>query len=208
MTYAIDPVYVVTDCEFDGPTPGRNSMLSFASVAVTSDGRQVDDFEAVLAPIDGAAPDPDTLAWLKNHPAAYAAATSNPRAAGLVMPEYVNWVRGLPGDPVFASHPLAVDGVWMDFYLRRFTQSRLAEGPWKSARLFRTYGLCIRSFAAGCLAWPLSNCDIHNYPSEWLGDNAHTHRAIDDAKGYACLLARLLRAQRADAGGRAPPPLP
>lgn len=31
-----DPVYIVTDVECDGPTPGLNSMLSFASVAVTA----------------------------------------------------------------------------------------------------------------------------------------------------------------------------
>ena len=33
-----DPVYIVTDIEADGPTPGKNSMLSFASVAVTGAG--------------------------------------------------------------------------------------------------------------------------------------------------------------------------
>ena len=55
----MDPIYVVTDIEADGPTPGRNSMLSFASVAVTAGLEIADDFEAVLAPLEGAAPDPD-----------------------------------------------------------------------------------------------------------------------------------------------------
>ncbi|MCC6468352.1 MAG: hypothetical protein IT563_08520 [Alphaproteobacteria bacterium] len=31
-------VYLVTDIETDGPEPGRNSMLSFASVAVDQAG--------------------------------------------------------------------------------------------------------------------------------------------------------------------------
>jgi hypothetical protein len=30
-------------------------------------------------------------------------------------------------------------------------------------------------------------------PPEWFGDIAHTHRAIDDARGYAHLLGVLLR---------------
>ena len=35
-----DPVYIVTDIECDGPTPGANSMIAFASVAVGADGRE------------------------------------------------------------------------------------------------------------------------------------------------------------------------
>lgn len=37
------PFYVVTDCEFDGPTPGANSMLSFGSVAVSATGSILGD---------------------------------------------------------------------------------------------------------------------------------------------------------------------
>lgn len=55
--------YVVTDIEVDGPWPGANSMRSFASVAVTADGTEEGRFEAVLEPLPGTAPNPDTLAW-------------------------------------------------------------------------------------------------------------------------------------------------
>jgi hypothetical protein len=32
-----------------------------------------------------------------------------------------------------------------------------------------------------------------SYDADWLGNVPHTHRAIDDALGYANVLARLLR---------------
>ena len=34
----MEPIYIVTDGEFDGPVPGRHSLLSFASVAVSAQG--------------------------------------------------------------------------------------------------------------------------------------------------------------------------
>jgi hypothetical protein len=188
-----NPIYVVTDVEIDGPTPGRHSMLSFASVAVGHDGRELDVFEAVLGPLDGAAPDPHTLSWFNTQaPEAYAAATRNPQPPGEVMAAYVEWVRGLPGEPIFAAHPLAFDGVWIDHYLRTFTENRLVEAPWVPTRLFKHPGLCLASFAAGRLGWPVWECSTERYPAEWLGRHAHTHRAIDDARGYAHLLGYLI----------------
>ena len=184
--------YVVTDAEFDGPTPGRNSMLSFASVAVGGNGAVLGEFDAVLQPLAEASPDPYTLAWFKSHPEAFAAAMANPEPAGAVMARFVSWVRDLPGEATFAAHPPALDGPWIDFYLQRFTKTRLTDGPWIEGRLFHTAGLCLRSFAAGRLGWPLSRCHVGNYPAAWLGSHPHSHRAIDDARGYAALLRYLL----------------
>jgi len=42
-----DWVYVVTDIESDGEVPGRNSMMAFASVAVSMNGQVHGEFEAV-----------------------------------------------------------------------------------------------------------------------------------------------------------------
>ena len=84
-----DAVYIVTDIEADGPTPGRNSMIAFASVAVTATGEKKGVFEAVLQPLTGAEPDPDTYAWFQTQPEAWAAATLDPRPADQVMVDYV-----------------------------------------------------------------------------------------------------------------------
>ena len=106
-----EAVYIVTDIEADGPTPGRNSMISFASVAVTAAGEEKGVFEAVLAPLPGAAPDPDTYAWFQTQPQAWAAATRDPRPAEQVMADYVDWIRAFEVGRVFAAFPLAFDGL-------------------------------------------------------------------------------------------------
>lgn len=94
----MEPVYVVTDVEVDGPTPGENSMLSFASVAVDANGHTDDDFQAVLKALEGAKPDPLTKAWFKSQPEALAAATGNPQSPEIVISKYIRWVNSLPGD--------------------------------------------------------------------------------------------------------------
>ena len=92
----MDPVYVVTDVEVDGPTPAENSMLSFASVAVNAKGQEIDHFQAVLNTLEGAKPDPLTMAWFRSQPEALAAATDNPQPPKEVISHYVRWVRSLP----------------------------------------------------------------------------------------------------------------
>lgn len=189
--------YVVTDCEFDGPTPGLNSMLSFGSVAVAADGSNIGEFEAVLEPLDGAVADPDVMGFWLRHPNAWAAATSNPKSASNVIADFVGWVRSFNGQPIFAAHPVSLDGPWLDYYLRRFTGRPLLEGPWIADRLFRHAPLCLMSMVAGGTGREHWHCDAKTYPAEWLGDVEHTHRAIDDARGYANLLSFIIRNCRA-----------
>lgn len=187
------PVYVVTDIEVNGPTPGEHSMLAFASVAVDATGGEIDSFEAVLEPLPGAGEDAITINWFKGFPAAWAAATTDPQPPEAVMQRYADWVRGLPGAAIFAAHPLAFDGAWIDWYLRHFLGIRLLKGPWAGERLFHTAGLCLQAFAAGRTGWDFTACRTEAYPPEWLGHVSHDHISIDDARGYANLLRHLLR---------------
>lgn len=85
-----------------------------------------------------------------------------------------------------------MDGPWLDHYLRRFAGIRLLKGPWQGQRLFYHGGLCLRPFAAGRLGWPLRRCTPEDYGPDPLGGHAHTHCALDDARGYAHLLKHLL----------------
>jgi hypothetical protein len=188
--------YVVTDIEVDGPWPGANSMRSFASVAVTATGAERGTFEAVLEPLPGAAPHPDTYAWFQTQPQAWAAATTDPRPVGEVMARYVAWLRDLPAPRTFAASPIAFDGGWIDYYLRRFTRYGLVQGPYESDVLFQGSGLCLRSYAAAILGRPVSEISAPSLPPGWLGDIEHTHRAIDDARGYAHLLGVLFQQAR------------
>lgn len=126
--------YVVTDIEVDGPWFGPNSMLSFASVAVTGSGEKLGTFEAVLEPLPGAAPNPDTRAWFETQPEAWAAATTDPRPIPAVLSDFVRWVQDLPYPRDFAAFPLGFDGGWIDAYLRRFTPYGLVQGPYETDR--------------------------------------------------------------------------
>jgi len=190
-------IYVVTDIEADGPWPGPNSMRSFASVAVTAAGQEIGTFEAVLEPLPGAAPNPDTHAWFQTQPEAWAAATENPKPADQEMARFVDWVRRLPGPCVFTASPIAFDSGWIDYYLRRFTRHGVVQRPYETDVLFEgRSGLCLRSYAAAVTGRPVVEMTPRNLPAEWFGNIEHTHRAIDDARGYAHLLGVLFRLAR------------
>ncbi|MBA2698545.1 MAG: hypothetical protein H0U61_07205 [Nocardioidaceae bacterium] len=186
-------IYVVTDIEVDGPWPGANSMRSFASVAVTATGEERGTFEVVLEPLPGAAPSPETYAWFQTQPGAWAAATTGPRPVDEAMRDFVSWVRDLPGPRTFAASPIAFDGGWIDYYLRRFTRYGLVQGPYEDERLFDGPGLCLRSYAAAITGRPVADMSPDTLPPEWFGNIEHTHCALDDARGYAHLLGVLFR---------------
>ncbi|CAH1671280.1 hypothetical protein BOSEA31B_13684 [Hyphomicrobiales bacterium] len=137
------------------------------------------------------------MVFWERHPEAWEAATRNPEPAAAGMMRFVDWVRSLGGEPIFAAHPVALDGLWIDFYLRRFAGKPLFEGPWVSDRLFRHPPLCLMSMVAGSTGRGQWECDVDRYPAEWLGSVEHTPRAIDDARGYANLLSFFRRSRRA-----------
>jgi DNA polymerase III epsilon subunit-like protein len=186
-------LYFVTDIEASGFRPGRHSMLSFATVAVTDAGEERGRFEAVLAELPDAEWDPGTRAWFEDdEPEALAAATTDPRDPRAVMDDFVAFVRDRPGTRIFTAHPVAFDGSWIDYYLRRYTDHQLLDGMYASDPLFHD-SLCLRSYAAAVTGRPVREVSASSLPTEWLGDVPHTHRAIDDAVGYAHLLGELFK---------------
>jgi hypothetical protein len=186
------PTYIVTDIEANGPHPGRHSMLSFASVALTLPFQIMDQFVCVLEPIPGRVADVGTLAWFQSQPIAWANATANPQPAAEIMRAWTQWLRTLPAPRIFVSHGLAFDGGWIDDYLTQYTSDRLIESPRAIDPLFQEGGICLRSLVAGALNLAPSQCIFENYSSDQLGGIAHNHTALDDATGYAHLLASVL----------------
>lgn len=199
-----DWVYVVTDVELDGPWPGINSMRSFASVAVSLDGTEHGRFEAVLEPLPGTAPDERTRAWFDTQPGAWEAATTDPEPVPDVIARYVEWLRALPWPRTFASFPMSLDGPWIDYYLRRFSRYGVRQGHHEDDTVFAGGGLCIKSYAAALTGLPVADVQPDVLPAAWLGDVEHTHRAIDDALGFAHLLVTL--AAQIAPGLTGPPP--
>ncbi|MBN9346167.1 MAG: 3'-5' exoribonuclease [Devosia sp.] len=184
--------FVVTDIEADGPSPLRSSMLSFASVACDVTGTVLGEFEAVLEPRSDRTPHPDTMAWWETQPEAWVHATTNPEPPEVVMPRYADWVESLPGFRVFAAAPMIFDGLWMDHYLETYAGTRVLGTPLKHARqIFRGGGVCLYTMAGTLRGAEYLKWGMQRVPPEWYGHIEHTHRAIDDARGFANVLARL-----------------
>lgn len=183
--------FVVTDIETDGHSPWRNSMLSFASVAVSYDGQVLGEFETNLTPRPEREPDPITTEWWKTQPEALAYATTNQQDPKDAMPRFADWVESLPGWKAFTAAPIMFDGPWMDHYLDVFAGTHALGGPYSGRQIFRGGGVCLYTMAGTLRGQDYLNWGMQRAPSDWYGDIPHSHKAIDDARGFANVLKKL-----------------
>jgi hypothetical protein len=179
-------IYVSTDVEADGPIPGPHSLLSFASAAYSADKRLLGTFAANLSTLAGARGDEKTMAWWQGQPEAWAACRANVRAPEMVLPEYVAWLKSLPGKPVFVAYPAAYDFMFVYWYLIRFA----GESP------FSHSALDIKTYAMALLGTEYRDSVKRNMPSAWFDDLPHTHVALDDALGQGALFCNMLAARQ------------
>jgi uncharacterized protein YhfF len=191
------PIFIVTDIESDGPTPLHNSMLSFASVAIEADGTRHGEFEAQLLQRPDRTTNEQTMDWWKTQPEAWAATTANAEEPAVVMPRFADWVDSLPGPKVFVAAPMIFDGPWMDHYLDEFAGTRVLSGPFKQRQIFRGGGVCLYTMAGTLRGAPYLDWGMSKLPAEFYGHIAHTHKAIDDARGFANVLVELFKISRA-----------
>lgn len=175
-------IYVSTDVETDGPIPGPHSMLSFGSAAYLADKTLVGTFSANLETLPEATADPRTLAWWKTQPAAWAACRRNLRRPEEAMKEYVEWLKALPGTPVFVGYPVVFDYMFIQWYLIRFA----GESP------FSFVGLDIKTLAWTMLGTSFRETVKSKMPERWFDDLPHTHEALDDAKEQGALFCNIL----------------
>lgn len=179
-------IYVSTDIEADGPIPGPNSMLSFASAAYLADKTLVGTFSANLELLPGASGDPRTMAWWETQPTAWAVCRTDLREPAQAMPEYVAWLKTLPGKPVFVAYPAAYDFMFVYWYLIRFA----GESP------FSHSALDIKSYAMAVMNKEYRASTKRSMPRSWFDDVPHTHVALDDALGQGLLFCNMLAANR------------
>ena len=175
-------LYVSTDVEADGPLPGPNSMLSFGSAAYKADKTLVGTFSANLETIAGSQPDPETTAWWKTQPEAWAACRKDLEPAETAMRRYVAWLKALPGKPVFVAYPAGFDFLFVYWYLRRFA----GESP------FSYSALDVKSYAMAVLGTGFRETSKRNMPERWFDDLPHTHVALDDALEQGALFCNML----------------
>lgn len=175
-------IYVSTDVEADGPIPGPNSMLSFASAAYTSDKKLIGTFSANLETLPGATADPKTEKWWATQPEAWAACRQNLESPEAAMRRYVAWLNTLPGKPVFVGYPASYDFLFVYWYLMRF----VGESP------FSFSALDIKSYAMAMLKKDFRQSTKRAMPKRWFDSHPHTHVALDDAIEQGALFCNML----------------
>lgn len=176
-------IYVSTDVETDGPIPGPHSMLSFGSAAYLSDKTLISTFSANLETLPGAQGHPDTMAWWQTQPEAWVVCRENPRSPAEVMREYVDWLKALPGRPVFVGYPVTFDFMFVYWYLMHFT----GNSPFSHA------ALDIKTYAMAILNKPYRQSTKRNMPKHWFDDLPHSHVALDDAIEQGALFCNMLK---------------
>lgn len=184
----MNEIYVSTDVETDGPIPGPHSMLSLGSAAYTADKRLLATFSVNLHALAGAAPDPRTAAWWATQPDAWAACRSNPETPVDAMPRYRDWLRALPGKPVFVAYPAGFDFMFVYWYLIRFA----GESP------FSHSALDMKTLAMALMKSSYRDATKRNMPKRWFDPMPHTHVALDDAIEQGALFCNMLRELQGD----------
>jgi DNA polymerase III alpha subunit (gram-positive type) len=161
-------------------------MLSFASVAFDENGTELSSFARNLATLEGATGHPHTMQWWKENQEAWQASRSEIVSVESAMRQYVAWVQGLPGKPVFVAYPAGFDFLFMYWYMIRF----VGESP------FSHSALDIKTYVMALLRKPYRESTKKNMPKRWFPALAHTHVALDDAREQGLLFINMLRENR------------
>ncbi|MDQ1305812.1 MAG: hypothetical protein QG671_1644 [Actinomycetota bacterium] len=176
-------IYVSTDVEADGPIPGQNSMLSFASAAYIADGTLVDTFSINLATLPDAVSDAATMTWWASQPQAWATCRTDQQDPSVAMVRYRDWLNALPGRPVFVGYPAAFDFLFVYWYLIRFAGS----SP------FSHSALDIKTYAMALLGTDYRSTVKRLMPRSWFDESTrHSHVALDDAIEQGALFCAML----------------
>ena len=102
------------------------------------------------------------------------------------MPAYVQWLKALPGRPVFVGYPAAFDFMFVYWYLISFA----GESP------FSHSALDIKTFAMALMKQNYRDATKNNMPKRWFDPIPHTHIALDDAIEQGALFCNMLKELR------------
>jgi DNA polymerase III alpha subunit (gram-positive type) len=183
-------IYTIVDIELNGQTPGEHSVLSIGAVASTME-EEVGSFYRKLQPLEDLTADPETMDWWKTQPEAWQEVNTNAEPAAVVIDAFRKWVGSFGKSPVFVASPLVLDYPFIKWYLHRFGGEQLFEDFEPVQRT-----LDLASFTAGKLNIPLARARRMQLPPEIThGMPEHSHKAIDDARGYGVILRNVLKRQ-------------
>jgi DNA polymerase III alpha subunit (gram-positive type) len=158
-------------------------MLSFGSAAYLADKTLVSTFSANLETLPEARPDQRTMEWWAKQPEAWKACRENAQDPKKAMCDYLHWVKGLPGAPVFVGYPASYDFMFVYWYLIRFT----GESP------FQHSALDIKTLAFALLKKGYRSSTKRHMPKHWFDNLPHSHKALDDAIEQGALFCNILK---------------
>ncbi len=194
-------LHVVLEVKTDGGDVRRNSIRSLAAVALNEAGVSIGQFHMNLAPLEGAVVDQRTLSRYRAHNDAWAAITLDAQRPSVVIPAFVAWVLGLPGQPVAVGTPLAQLALWLETYLRRFSKHVFYRGPFEGEPLFAGGGVDLPSFVMGVTGMPYRKAVEYLLPAEWREGRVETHKPREDVEMHAALMRTMLKARAAQGQG-------
>ncbi|MGL4240894.1 MAG: hypothetical protein ACRCTI_07250 [Beijerinckiaceae bacterium] len=195
------PVFVVLEVKTDGGDVRRNSIRALAAEAVNETGHTLGEFHMNIAALEGMVSDPRTLARYRAHNDAWAAITQDAQRAGVVIPHFIAWVQGLPGQPVAVGTPLAQLALWMESYMRRFSKHVFYRGPFEGEPLFAGGGVDLPSLVMGITGLHYRKAVEYLLPAEWRDNRVETHKPRDDARMHAALFRTMMKARVERAAG-------
>jgi len=183
-------IYIVVDIETNGLTSGEHSIIAIGAVATTAD-QEVDSFYKKLQPLDELSADPETMSWWKTQPDAWQEVNTDAEPAAAVVEAFRVWVKSFGKSAVFVASPLVLDYPFIRWYLRTFGGEQLFEDDQLVQRT-----LDLASFTSGYLTLPLAQSRrMQLSPELTKGMPEHSHKAIDDARGYGVILRNVLAAK-------------
>jgi hypothetical protein len=171
-------------CERPLSSSEQSQVSSYAKEARTEFDLGMD---AVSALIDA---QPENMAWWKTQPEAWQEVNTDAEPAAQVISAFSEWVKSFGKLPVFVASPLILDYPFIKWYLHKFGGEELFEDFEPAQRT-----LDLASFTAGKLNIPLAQARRMQLPPEITkGMPEHSHKAIDDARGYGVILRNVLKA--------------
>jgi hypothetical protein len=188
-------IYVSVDIEADGPIPGHNSMLSFGAAAfdlTTTDPRKpVSTFEVNLRRGEGTFEDPDTMAWWRNQPEAWAYLMKDRQDPFVAMPRFLDWTFKLSASPVMVCYPV-YDFMFLHWYIMRY--GGVAKSPYSFAALdVKTLAMVALGRFSGDAFKGTSKRTMDEVRPQWFeGQPKHDHTGLADAIGQGILFVNIM----------------
>lgn len=175
--------YCSVDIEADGAIPGDNSMLSLGAAAFSKEGKLLSTFSVNFETLPGAAQDNDTMKWWSNNQEAYDKTRIDLQDPKKAVGDFLTWVNGLKGKPVFVGYPATYDFLFCYWYIKHFGY----ESP------FSFSALDIKTYAMAIMKTEYRKSTKKNMPKRWFPKDKHTHVAVDDAIEQGKLFINMLK---------------